>query len=561
MNGSSAPQASQIDPRHARGLAGEQNVAFTAYKFQDGWAAIRGPSGTAGHRVTASGEDGLFYNVRTRELHIVDNKSLKRAAKVYSATAIDPSKNLLNNLNEMIKFVQSKSIAELPYRQRVLSLLRKTKSSIIEGRDLPTRVKLIVANAGGRAKNASPRLKRLGIEFLDVYEPVVRRPGTKTPVIPSSQGTTNTQRAIPNTSVSTSSQGAHARGTPRAGAPTPATITPSVGGPSTLKLSPPKPTLIQTRGAWIKNLVKGGSLFAIRFAGGLILSSVVMAAIQEIFGGRNRAEKEKIKRSKELSVILRDTQKLGIDKRLGPLIKKHLELSKSKKKIAAEENGLVKWHVEVKLTAAMYYVQPKDSQGRPSRGGGSKLAAFFENNAWSCFKLESLPENATIDYTPILAPPKKYYIGGRKHYRKQVTGNVREVFFKIPVTVFYIGQFLLNLERSIWENTTTNSLGQKNIRVTRIAKDTYDIDGYDPTQTISNKNATWNSTKELLTFPVKLGNNLNQIYYFYPISNREMKGYYTVQSTFMKNTTWLRAQEDNGIWKINIKKTRKAKIF
>jgi hypothetical protein len=49
------------DPRHARGHAGEQGLAFSNYRWEDGWGAIRGPSGSEGHPTTTRGEDGLFW--------------------------------------------------------------------------------------------------------------------------------------------------------------------------------------------------------------------------------------------------------------------------------------------------------------------------------------------------------------------------------------------------------------------------------------------------------------------------------------------------------------------
>ena len=171
----------QTNPRHARGSAGEQNAAFTLYRFEDGWAVVRGPSGAAGHGVTTAGEDGLFFNVRTRELHIVDNKSLARPGNVSSATAIDPSRNLQRNLNDMIRHVESQSPQDLPKRQRVLRLLRQTKAAIREGRAIPGRVRLVVANEGGRSTGVTRRLRRLGVTFVDVNRPVQQRPGKARP--------------------------------------------------------------------------------------------------------------------------------------------------------------------------------------------------------------------------------------------------------------------------------------------------------------------------------------------------------------------------------------------
>ena len=171
----------QRDPRHDRGHAGEQGMGFQLYRFEDGWAVVRGPSGAAGHGVTRPGEDGLMFNVRTKELDIVDNKSLKAEGNVGSATAIDPSRNLRRNLRDMIRYVRSQSLKDLPMRQEVLSRLNKTWSAIDNGRPLPARVRLLVTNYGGRSSGVTQRLADQAVRFVDVNQPVLVRPGTATP--------------------------------------------------------------------------------------------------------------------------------------------------------------------------------------------------------------------------------------------------------------------------------------------------------------------------------------------------------------------------------------------
>ncbi|MDQ3971348.1 MAG: hypothetical protein M3227_06635 [Thermoproteota archaeon] len=180
---SASDEPEEETPAHARGHAGEQGVAFQLYRLQDGWAVVRGPSGAGGHGVTRPGEDGLFYNIRTGELHIVDNKSLARQGNVSSATAIDPQRNLSRNLRDMIRHVEGQSLKALPMRQEVLSRLRKTEAAIDSGKPLPARVSLIVSNYGGRSTGVTERLARQGVRFLDVNNPVVVRPGTATPPI------------------------------------------------------------------------------------------------------------------------------------------------------------------------------------------------------------------------------------------------------------------------------------------------------------------------------------------------------------------------------------------
>lgn len=169
-----------MDPRHARGYVGEQEMGFRLYSAEDDWVFIRGPSGAQGHGVTTSGEDGLAYNVRTKELHIIDNKSLARRGNVGSATAIDPQRNLMNNLDDMIRYVESQPPERLPYRQRVLRMLRQTRAALREGKQIPGRVKLVVTNAGGRSTGVTRRLARQGVVFRDVGEPTSVS-GTKQP--------------------------------------------------------------------------------------------------------------------------------------------------------------------------------------------------------------------------------------------------------------------------------------------------------------------------------------------------------------------------------------------
>jgi hypothetical protein len=199
-------QRQSNDPRHQRGYFGEQQAAFVLYDERDGWATIRGPSGQSGHATTTGGEDGLFYNVRTKELHIVDNKSLARAGNVSSATAIDPSRNLVQNIETMLRDVERQSTETIPYRQEVLRLLRQTRAALAAGTHIPGRVKLVVTNAGGNSTGVVQRLQNLGVIFRDAYAPLTPRPGTARPVlgrpnVASGQGTNqSSSTAIPQQS-------------------------------------------------------------------------------------------------------------------------------------------------------------------------------------------------------------------------------------------------------------------------------------------------------------------------------------------------------------------------
>ncbi len=167
------------DPRHARGLFGEQEMAFRGYRAEDGWAVIEGPSGAAGHGVTTSGFDAVAYNVRTGELHIVDNKSFARPGNVSSATAIE--RNLLRNLENLITRVESTSPHTLPPREEVLRLLRQTRAALRGGGRIPDRVQLTVTAAGGQSTGVTARLARRGIRFRDLSAVEAAPPGTARP--------------------------------------------------------------------------------------------------------------------------------------------------------------------------------------------------------------------------------------------------------------------------------------------------------------------------------------------------------------------------------------------
>jgi hypothetical protein len=166
-----------IDPRHARGYAGEQGMGFELYPSSDGWVFVEGPSGAAGHNATAPGFDGVAYNTKTGELHIVDNKSFKRTGNVHSATAI--TKNLGKNLNDLIAKVEAMPKKSFPHKAKVLSLLKQTRDALAAGKTLPAKSKLIVTGSGGRSTGVSQRLKNLGVEFRDTASPQSKAPAGK----------------------------------------------------------------------------------------------------------------------------------------------------------------------------------------------------------------------------------------------------------------------------------------------------------------------------------------------------------------------------------------------
>jgi hypothetical protein len=163
-----------MDPRHARGRAGEQGMGFELYPQSEGWIFFEGPSGSAGHGVTTSGFDGVAYNTKTGELHLIDNKSLKSAGNVSSATAIDPSRNLSKNVDDLI--VRVEAAENVPGCIRALGLLRQTKAALAAGKLPPQGVKLMVTSVGGQTTDVSARLKGLGVEHHPGMPPKAATP-------------------------------------------------------------------------------------------------------------------------------------------------------------------------------------------------------------------------------------------------------------------------------------------------------------------------------------------------------------------------------------------------
>jgi len=180
-NGRPPSPQTPMDPRHARGFAGEQGMGFIHYRQEDGWIFFEGPSGSAGHGVTEPGFDGVAYNVRTGETHLVDNKSLARRGNVGSATAIDPSRNLGKNLDGLIQRVEA--ARDVPGRVRLLGRLRALKASLVAGKPLPQDVKLVVTGVGGQSTGVTARLQSEGVEFRPEPAPKTQ-PAAPSPTAP-----------------------------------------------------------------------------------------------------------------------------------------------------------------------------------------------------------------------------------------------------------------------------------------------------------------------------------------------------------------------------------------
>ena len=171
--GSGASPVTPMDPRHARGYAGEQTMGF-GYSEKDGWIFVEGPSGAAGHGVTEPGFDGVAYNIPADELHLVDNKSLA-AVTARSASAL--TTNLLRNMDGLIARVRA--ARDMKSRIKILGLLTRARAAIAGGTPVPKNFKLVITGEGGQAVRIGRRLQQQGIIF--------RNPGqVDTPLAPSS---------------------------------------------------------------------------------------------------------------------------------------------------------------------------------------------------------------------------------------------------------------------------------------------------------------------------------------------------------------------------------------
>lgn len=228
-----------IDPRHARGYSGEQAMGFEQYPSSDGWVFVEGPSGAAGHNATAPGFDGVAYNTKTGELHIVDNKSFKRTGNVHSATAI--TKNLGKNLNDLIAKVEAMPKKSFPHKAKVLSLLKQTRDALAAGKSLPAKSKLIVTGSGGRSTGVSQRLKNLGVEFRDVNAPPSKAAAGKGATAASPSAPKTSPKASPS-KASSSKSASKSAAKPKQAAAKSAAAKPTTGKKAATASAAPKAT-------------------------------------------------------------------------------------------------------------------------------------------------------------------------------------------------------------------------------------------------------------------------------------------------------------------------------
>jgi hypothetical protein len=148
-----------------RGTFGEQGAGF--YLGAEGYYFVDGPSGTAGHGANAAGFDGIAFNPTTRDLIIYDNKTYSRTGNIGSATAIDPERNLVKNLDALITKVQG--MTDLPDQRIILDKLGATRASVAAGTVAPPQgVRIAVTNFGSKTKGVSGPLGGRGIEHIDM---------------------------------------------------------------------------------------------------------------------------------------------------------------------------------------------------------------------------------------------------------------------------------------------------------------------------------------------------------------------------------------------------------
>ena len=130
---------------------------------------IEGPSGAGGHAANASGFDGVAYSLKLDDLVIPDNKSFQSPGNVGRATAIDPSANLTQNLDQLI--LRVKNMPDLPAQQRILILLEQTRDSVTSNTvKPPPNVRFAITNFGGNSTGITRTLSDRGIKFIDMRQ-------------------------------------------------------------------------------------------------------------------------------------------------------------------------------------------------------------------------------------------------------------------------------------------------------------------------------------------------------------------------------------------------------
>ena len=163
-----------------KGYFGEQGQGFLL--GASGYFFVEGPSGSGGHAANAKGFDGIGYNPKADSLIIYDNKSYARSGNVAGASAIDPARNLAKNLDDAV--ARLTNARDIPYRIRIIDLLRQTRAAVTpQGIAPPSNVRIAVTNYGGNSTGVSAPLAGKGIVFQGSQG--VPEAGTATRVTPS----------------------------------------------------------------------------------------------------------------------------------------------------------------------------------------------------------------------------------------------------------------------------------------------------------------------------------------------------------------------------------------
>jgi hypothetical protein len=129
---------------------------------------LEGPGGPDGHQWNEPGFDGVAYRFRDAdplEIHILDNKSHAAEGNVPSATAL--TRNLRQNLEDLIQRVGSSQYDQVPKIADVRSKLNESLAAIRGGSQLPPEVKLIVTAYGGRREGVTESLQAQGVTFKE----------------------------------------------------------------------------------------------------------------------------------------------------------------------------------------------------------------------------------------------------------------------------------------------------------------------------------------------------------------------------------------------------------
>lgn len=153
--------------RQARGTAGEQGMAFEGYPAEEGWVFLEGPSGSSGHAWNQPGFDGAAFKPKgTFEMDLIDNKSWASPNDVGSSSAL--TRNIGKNLDGLISRAADPSLDGLDGIQAARTALANARAAITAGQPLPSNVRLVVTNYGGRSPNITASLRAQGVVFRNL---------------------------------------------------------------------------------------------------------------------------------------------------------------------------------------------------------------------------------------------------------------------------------------------------------------------------------------------------------------------------------------------------------